>query len=226
MVDAGSVLREKSIRTRERILTAAEKLFAEQGFDGASMRGITASAKVNLSVAYYYFKDKENLLHSVLDRYLLPVMEEMRGLLAAAREAAGTAPIPLRRLLDAMVLPRARCLSDTAHRLFTLLFVHRGETEKKIFATLEEKVEPLQRMFLDEFSRTLPHLSELELRFRMESLDVMLYGWRTVGPLKEHRYPKTVPIETFLEMLMTFAEPLFLAPATLSLKKRPEARSR
>ncbi|MGN0861185.1 MAG: TetR family transcriptional regulator, partial [Candidatus Spyradosoma sp.] len=49
MVEAGSVLREKSLRTRERILTAAEKLFAEQGFDGASMRGITASAKVNLS---------------------------------------------------------------------------------------------------------------------------------------------------------------------------------
>ena len=218
--------RKDENNTRERILTAAEKLFAEQGFDGASMRGITASAKVNLSVAYYYFKDKGNLLHSVLDRYLLPVMEEMRGLLAAAREAAGTAPIPLRRLLDAMVLPRARCLSDTAHQLFTLLFVHRGETEKKIFATLENKMEPLQRMFLDEFARTLPHLSELELRFRVESLDVMLYGWRTVGPLKEHRYPKTVPIETFLEMLMTFAEPLFLAPATLSLKKRPEARSR
>ena len=218
--------RKDENNTRERILTAAEKLFAEQGFDGASMRGITASAKVNLSVAYYYFKDKENLLHSVLDRYLLPLMEEMRGLISAAREAAGTSPIPLRRLLDALVLPRARCLSDTAHRLFTLLFVHRGETEKKIFATLEDKMEPLQRMFLDEFSRTLPHLSELELRFRMESLDVMLYGWRTVGPIKEHRYRKTVPIETFLEMLMTFAEPLFLAPATLSLKKRPEARSR
>ena len=218
--------RKDENNTRERILTAAEKLFAEQGFDGASMRGITASAKVNLSVAYYYFKDKESLLHSVLDRYLLPVMEEMRGLLAAAREAAGAAPIPLRRLLDAMVLPRARCLSDTAHQLFTLLFVHRGETEKKIFATLENKMEPLQRMFLDEFARTLPHLSELELRFRMESLDVMLYGWRTVGPLKEHRYPKTVPIETFLEMLMTFAEPLFLAPATLSPEKRSKARSR
>lgn len=218
--------RKDENNTRERILTAAEKLFAEQGFDGASMRGITASAKVNLSVAYYYFKDKENLLHSVLDRYLLPVMEEMRGLLAAAREAAGTAPIPLRRLLDAMVLPRARCLSDTAHQLFTLLFVHRGETEKKIFATLENKMEPLQRMFLDEFARTLPHLSELELRFRVESLDVMLYGWRTVGPLKELRYPKTVPIETFFEMLMTFAEPLFLAPATLSPEKRSKARSR
>lgn len=212
--------------TRERILAAAEKLFADQGFDGASMRGITAAAKVNLSVAYYYFKDKENLLHSVIDRYVLPLMEDMRSMLTAARDAAGTSPIPLRRLLDALVLPRARCVSDSAHQFFSALFMRRGKTEKKIFAMLEEKTEPLQRSFAEEFARTLPHLSELELRFRMESLDAMLCGWRFIGPFREGKYPKTAPIETFREMLMTFAEALFLAPATPSSEKRLEARSR
>ena len=218
MVESEAVLRGKGLRTRERILSAAEKLFAEQGFSGASMRGITAAAKVNLSVAYYYFKDKKSLLHAVIDRHVLPAMEEMGAMLDAARAEAGTAAIPLRRLLESLVLPRAHCVSDAAHRFFAALMIRRGETEKMIFEMLEVKTAALQRRFFEEFARTLPHLSPLELRFRIESFDAMLCGWRTVCPLREGKYPKNVSAETYFEMLMTFAVPSFLAPATVSPK--------
>ncbi len=223
MVESEAVLREKGLRTRERILSAAEKLFAEQGFSGASMRGITAAAKVNLSVAYYYFKDKKSLLHAVIDRHVLPAMEEMDAMLDVARVEAGTAAIPLRRLLESLVLPRAHCVSDAAHRFFTALMIRHGETEKMIFEMLETKTAVLQRRFFEEFARTLPHLSPLELRFRIESFDAMLCGWRAIGPLREGKYPKNVSTETYFEMLMTFAVPLFLAPATLPLGKTASA---
>ena len=48
--------------TREKILDAAEALFAEHGFEGASMRMITARAGVNLAAVNYHFGSKENLL--------------------------------------------------------------------------------------------------------------------------------------------------------------------
>ena len=43
---------------RERILEAAEQVFGDAGFAGASMRAIVRRAKVNLATVYYYFGSK------------------------------------------------------------------------------------------------------------------------------------------------------------------------
>lgn len=207
------------MRTRERILAAAEKLFAEHGVSGASMRGITAAAKVNLSVAYYYFKDKESLLHSAIDRHVLPIMEETSAMLDAARAEAGTSAIPLPRLLEAMVLPHSHCVSDAAHRFFSSLSVRRGKSERKIFELIEKKTAPLKQRFLKEFSCTLPHLSPFEVRFRVENLEAMLCGWRSISLLRENMLTKSVPPKMYFEMLLAFAVPLFLAPAMPGVEK-------
>jgi AcrR family transcriptional regulator len=49
---------------REQILAEAEKLFAEKGFDGTSVRDIAHNAGVNLAMISYYFGSKEKLLES------------------------------------------------------------------------------------------------------------------------------------------------------------------
>lgn len=49
-----------------RILRAAEKLFAEKGFDGASIRDISAEAEANISMISYYFGSKENLMKAII----------------------------------------------------------------------------------------------------------------------------------------------------------------
>ena len=51
--------------TRERILDAAESLFLDHGFEGTSMRMITAQAEVNLAAANYHFGSKEALIQEV-----------------------------------------------------------------------------------------------------------------------------------------------------------------
>lgn len=64
--------------TRERILNVAEQLFAEHGFDGASMRMITAAAGVNLAAVNYHFGSKEKLIEEVFRRRLLWLNELRR----------------------------------------------------------------------------------------------------------------------------------------------------
>ena len=54
--------------TREIILDTAEKMFAELGIDGASLRAITDAAGVNLGSIHYYFKTKDQLVAEVLVR--------------------------------------------------------------------------------------------------------------------------------------------------------------
>jgi len=48
------------------ILQAAEKLFAEDGFDGASIRNIARDANVNIAMISYYFGSKEKLLEALI----------------------------------------------------------------------------------------------------------------------------------------------------------------
>jgi AcrR family transcriptional regulator len=52
--------------TRERILRAAERLFAERGYDATSVRTIVAKARVNQAAINYHFAGKEGLYREVL----------------------------------------------------------------------------------------------------------------------------------------------------------------
>ena len=67
--------------TRNRILDAAEGLFAEKGYAGASIRRITAEAEVDLGAVRYHFGSKDALFGEVMRRRLVPLNEERLELL-------------------------------------------------------------------------------------------------------------------------------------------------
>ena len=60
----------KDKKTYEKLMDCAEKIFAEKGYDKASVREITAAANVNLASIHYHFGSKENLLQELLNRKL------------------------------------------------------------------------------------------------------------------------------------------------------------
>ncbi|WP_312089912.1 TetR family transcriptional regulator [Chryseobacterium sp.] len=55
------------ISKEENILFAAEKLFAEKGFQGTSTREISKAANVNISMISYYFGSKEKLYEKLVE---------------------------------------------------------------------------------------------------------------------------------------------------------------
>src|SRR5580704_1295628 len=52
--------------TRDRIMKAAGRLFAERGYDGTSIRAIVAKARVNQAAINYHFDGKDGLYREVL----------------------------------------------------------------------------------------------------------------------------------------------------------------
>ncbi|HEV2356644.1 MAG TPA: CerR family C-terminal domain-containing protein [bacterium] len=56
--------------TREKVLKAAEEMFAERGFHGATVREICLRAGANVAAVNYYFGDKLNLYTEVLRRFV------------------------------------------------------------------------------------------------------------------------------------------------------------
>ncbi len=56
--------------TKQLILNSALELFAEKGFDAASISQIARSADVNQALIYYYFKNKKAVLTEILDTFI------------------------------------------------------------------------------------------------------------------------------------------------------------
>lgn len=75
---AGKKLTSKGQRTRSVILDAAERQFAERGFEGVSLRQIMDEAQVQMGQLQYYFPTKEDVFASVLERRLAGVVERYR----------------------------------------------------------------------------------------------------------------------------------------------------
>jgi AcrR family transcriptional regulator len=61
-------LTEDRQKTKERLLDAAEELFAEKAFENVSIRELAAAADVNVAAVNYHFQNKENLFHEVVQR--------------------------------------------------------------------------------------------------------------------------------------------------------------
>lgn len=76
----------KSEQTRERILTAALKVFCEHGFEAASMREIASASGMAVGAAYYYFDSKDALAMAFYQK----AQEEMGPALDLVLATSGT----------------------------------------------------------------------------------------------------------------------------------------
>jgi AcrR family transcriptional regulator len=83
--------------TRDRLLRAAQRLFAERAYAGASVRLITAQARANLGAITYHFGSKERLHHAVLTGLFSPLAERIE----AEAEAGGAPLAALERIVIA-----------------------------------------------------------------------------------------------------------------------------
>lgn len=79
---------EVGAQTRERLLDAAERLFAENGFAATSVRDITAAASSNVAAVNYHFGGKHNLYHEVFRRRMAAMRDQR---IASIRQVQGGA---------------------------------------------------------------------------------------------------------------------------------------
>jgi AcrR family transcriptional regulator len=165
--------------TKERILDAAERLFAAHGFAGTSLRAVTKEAGVNLAAVHYHFGTKEDLLRVVLSRIVIPVNRERLEMLEQVEAAAGSDPPSLEGILEAFIAPDLRLIRDLGERgVIIARFLGRSYTEpaEMVQALSREHYEDLGQRFMEAFARALPEVPQSELYFRFKLvLGVLTY---------------------------------------------------
>lgn len=105
----------KGARTTERLLDAAERLFAERGYDGTSLREIAREVGIREPGIYNHFEGKQALYAAVLERALTPML----GAIAEAMESGAY------RALPAMVMDQLAAHPSIAS-LFHRALLHEG----------------------------------------------------------------------------------------------------
>jgi AcrR family transcriptional regulator len=88
--------------TVDRILDAAEELFAERGFSETSLRMITGKAGVNLAAVNYHFGSKKSLIQAVFARFLTPFCLHLEAGFDRLEQEAGAEPPSLDGVLQAL----------------------------------------------------------------------------------------------------------------------------
>ena len=208
---AAAPLSEVSLRgrssaaTKERLLDAAETLFAERGFEGTSMRAVTQAAGVSVSAANYHFGSKEALLRATLWRVIQPVNRaRFERLDALERAAPGDAVLSLESILDAFLRPavagrRAPGMGPARYR----------QVAARLFSDPPDLVSSLKREYFAELldryvvalGRALPGRPTGELRMALEfTVAVMVHvisgqlgAWPS-GPQDDGRAPPSAEV--------------------------------
>jgi AcrR family transcriptional regulator len=165
--------------TRERLLDAAEQIFAERGFEGASMRAVTQAAGASVSAANYHFGSKEALLRETLLRRVGPLNERRIARLDALEEDANGRPLELETIVEAFLRPvfeeHAASIDATARFRQVAARIY-SDPPGVVSAMKRELFGPIVTRFVKALTAALPEKSreEIELGFQL-TVGVMVH---------------------------------------------------
>ena len=142
--------------TRERLMRAAERLFAERGIDAVSIRDITNEAGANSASIHYHFGSKAELVGAILDWRAAEVGARRAAWLD--RIEAGEDP-SLRDVLEAFVGPTAEMAADVdGGGQFHIGFLAAVLANPGLMPLVIGAFEPYTERFAAALTRVTPHL--------------------------------------------------------------------
>jgi AcrR family transcriptional regulator len=208
------------MNTKDRILDAAERLFAHDGFEATSLRAITTEADVNLAAVNYHFQSKEALVQAVIGRRMGPVNAQRLALLDAYEAEADDGPVPLERIMDAFLRPVIEMVGSHAHEFVPLigrLYTEPGEFAVRLY---KQQFEHMAQRFIPALQRSLPELPHAELAWRIHfAVGALAHtmGASRLLKLMSGGLSDVSDVEGTLARLKAFVSAGFTAPVSLEV---------
>jgi AcrR family transcriptional regulator len=194
---------------RETLLDTAERLFAEHGLEGISLRSINTEAGLSSAALHYHFGSKQGVLESLLERRMPALMDRRRQLLDALDERPGSATT--REILSALLEPQVGLLADGGEagiRYIRLTHRLQSDGDLDFQFVLDRWPGGVDRLvpLLERANPALPR-SAIEQRLAF-AIDVMLPS------LVKAPKPVGDDLERYVSALLDFLAGAFEAPIT------------
>lgn len=156
-----------ALSTEERLLTVAERLFAEHGIDAVSVRAITIEAEANIAAVHYHFGTKLDLVRALVERRVGEVNAHRLELLRALDAAPTIGP---RDIATVWVQPLARLALDTDRRSYLGFLVALTNSGPELRAMAGNVFRPHFTRIDAALERALPDVDPATRRFRFAML--------------------------------------------------------
>ena len=199
----------EKVGTKSRILDSAEKLFGMNGFDGTSLRDITAAADVNLAAINYHFQSKDSLIDAIVARRIEPVNKKRFEML----EAAGPHP-NVEQILTAFMAPVLQGKVDALAPLIGRILSNPELFVERVF---HKHLAPVSQRFVEALSKALPELPPSEILWRLHfSVGVMTHTmlWGRIYPRITNGVCDISDREALVDRTVRFVAAGFRAPAS------------
>ena len=148
---------EAGHETRERLLDAAERLFAERGLDAVSVRDITEEAGANTASIHYHFGSKLDLIAATLRRRADGLGARRDELLD---EVEAREDVDLRSVVEALVRPTAELAASSEGGRHYVAFLAALGNHAELVPVLFELFDPYTERFLKVLARATPELPD------------------------------------------------------------------
>jgi AcrR family transcriptional regulator len=167
---------------RERIVAAAEELFARLSFDGVSLRNIAQQAGVPVGLVSYHFGGKLGVYQAIFEARA-PVIVEQRQAGLALAELEENPDRRLELILKALLLPMLKLRSTEGRQHFGTILAREvsdpGSSERGIIQRL---FDPVANAFIEQLRLTMPERSEAEIHWAYQTvIGTMTYVMADVG---------------------------------------------
>ena len=152
--------------TKDRILGAAEELFAIHGFATTSLRQITSQADVNIAAVNYHFGSKDNLVEELFRRRMDQMTTDRQN---ALNKVLSENPPTLDGILRAYIEPALQMgRKHNGGHFVRILARAYAEQDTRLRRFLSENYGDVQRDFAKAIATVLPNLSKEQLYLRLD----------------------------------------------------------
>ncbi|PID80438.1 hypothetical protein CSB20_07525 [bacterium DOLZORAL124_64_63] len=177
--------------TKEKLLDAAECLFARRGFDEVSVRELATEAGVNVAAVNYHFQTKENLFREVIARRFVHQRDTTLNALNRYLEKTGSGHglAPVIHILAEQYLRGS--LGTTGSSAFMMLVARELHTTRThgSMTFFREMVQPVFHTFAMAIRSCRPQMSDEDIAFFMASVVGQIHHFivrwhkiQTLGP--------------------------------------------
>jgi AcrR family transcriptional regulator len=157
-------------KASERILTAAEQLFAEAGFDGVSLRQIATKADVPVGLVSYHFGGKLGIYRAIFELRTPAVVEQRKaGLALAAMEDSTERRLEM--IVKAVLLPMLKLRAAEESNHFGILLAREVSDPKSIERRIiQDMLDPIAMDVIEQLRAVFPNRTQAQIHWAYQMM--------------------------------------------------------